>query len=443
MADLQTDSANPLAPVLMPYLLDLDVRRDYYRAGQDLLRDWDFDQDADSGAAAYFNVVWRNLLEHTFRDELPEELWPDGGDRWVAAVTELLSDPRNGWWDDLDTDAVVEDRDEILRRVLLDARDEMTARQALNPDEWSWGFLHRLELREPTLGDSGIGPVEWLVNRGGWEVGGGTAAVDAASWDASVEDRPYVVTSAPSMRMVVSLADLDDSRWINLTGVSGHPFHEHYTDQTDLWARGETLPWPFTADAVIDAGEHTLTLVPADGRSGRSLTASPAAVTRRSCGSTGHVEADLVVVQQHAGEGADGHPAERPVVGAAAAAEPVAGRGDGEARHQDDVGGGDRVDAQPRTGRLEQPEPARRPATRRRRTPPSRGRRRPSGPGGSTRFPAAASSRSSAPVPGSEPTETYAATVAARRTSGAASSWSAIARASLGRAPPADAGCAR
>ena len=174
------------------------------------------------------------------------------------------TDPRNGWWDDLDTDDVVEDRDDILRRALFDGRNEMTARQALEPDEWSWGFLHQLELREPTLGDSGIGPVEWLVNRGGWEVGGGTAAVDAGGWDASAEDRPYVVTSAPSMRMVVSLADLDESRWINLTGVSGHPFHDNYSDQTDLWARGETLPWPFSADSVIDAGEHTLTLVPAE-----------------------------------------------------------------------------------------------------------------------------------------------------------------------------------
>ena len=141
----------------------------------------------------------------------------------------------------------------------------MTARQALTPTSGAGASCTGSSCASPTLGDSGIGPVEWLVNRGGWEVGGGTAAVDAASWDASVEDRPYVVTSAPSMRMVVSLADLDDSRWINLTGVSGHPFHEHYTDQTDLWARGETLPWPFTADAVIDAGEHTLTLVPADG----------------------------------------------------------------------------------------------------------------------------------------------------------------------------------
>ena len=66
------------------------------------------------------------------------------------------------------------------------------------------------------------------------------------------------------MRMVVSLGDLDKSRWINLTGVSGHPFDDHYTDQTDLWADGHTLPWVFTRSAVTDAGENTLTLTPAE-----------------------------------------------------------------------------------------------------------------------------------------------------------------------------------
>jgi penicillin amidase len=73
----------------------------------------------------------------------------------------------------------------------------------------------------------------------------------------------YGVTAAPSMRMVVSVADWDDSRWINLTGVSGHPASDHYTDQTDLWARGETLPWRFSRDAVEAAGEDVLTLRPA------------------------------------------------------------------------------------------------------------------------------------------------------------------------------------
>ena len=40
------------------------------------------------------------------------------------------------------------------------------------------------------------------------------------------------------MRMVVSLADLDDSRWVNLTGASGHAFDPHYADQTELWVDG-------------------------------------------------------------------------------------------------------------------------------------------------------------------------------------------------------------
>jgi penicillin amidase len=65
------------------------------------------------------------------------------------------------------------------------------------------------------------------------------------------------------MRMVVSLEDLDESRWVSLTGVSGHPFSDHYVDQTDLWAEGETLPWPFTAEAVEGAKEDELTLEPA------------------------------------------------------------------------------------------------------------------------------------------------------------------------------------
>ena len=65
------------------------------------------------------------------------------------------------------------------------------------------------------------------------------------------------------MRMVVSMADFDQSRWVNLTGVSGHPFSAHYTDQTDLWAEGRTLPWVFSTEAVEDAAEDTLTLQPA------------------------------------------------------------------------------------------------------------------------------------------------------------------------------------
>ncbi len=263
LAAVQNDDANPMAPVLVPFLLDVDTLGSaYYRDGQDLLRVWDYTQPADSAAAAYYNAVWSNLLRLTFHDEMRESIWPDGGDFWFAAMERLLAHPTDSWWDDRETEDVRESRDDILRQAMLDARDELTRRQGLDPAEWSWGRIHELNLKEQTLGSSGIGPLEWLFDRQGYPVGGGTSVVNATSWDAGAG---YQVTAAPSMRMVVSMADLDDSRWVNLTGVSGHPFSAHYADQTDLWVAGETLPWRFSADEVEAATEDTLRLVPPAG----------------------------------------------------------------------------------------------------------------------------------------------------------------------------------
>ena len=180
MAEIQTDTRSPLAPVLVPRLLAVDLPRGYWSAGQRQLRHWDFDQPADSAPAEYFNVVWRTLLDLTFHDEMPEDVWPSGGDRWIAVMAGLLDDPTSAWWDDRETPEV-ETRDDILALAMTEARDQVTKLDAVLVDGWEWGHLHRLDLTEPTLGTSGIGPVEWLVNRGGWEVGGGPAAVDASA----------------------------------------------------------------------------------------------------------------------------------------------------------------------------------------------------------------------------------------------------------------------
>ena len=103
-------------------------------------------------------------------------------------------------------------------------------------------------------------PVTTISRAAPSAIGGGGAIIDASSWDAR---EGFKVTAAASMRMVVSLDNFDDSRWINMTGVSGHAFHPHYVDQTDLWARGETLGWAFSAEAVDAAAEDRLTLEPA------------------------------------------------------------------------------------------------------------------------------------------------------------------------------------
>ncbi|WP_405139494.1 penicillin acylase family protein [Sphaerisporangium sp. NBC_01403] len=259
MRDIQMDSSNTLAPVLVPYLLRAGIPLDGGGEIKDLLSAWDFTQSRDSSGAAYFNAVWSHLLERAFDDELPEGGRAGGGDRWYEVVRSLLDKPTDPWWDDVRTKDRVENRDDVLRAAMTDATKELRAALGDLPADWHWGDLHTLELTNETFGTSGIGPIEWLFNRGPLKLAGGKDAVDATGWDAT---EGYEVNWVPSMRMVVDLADLDRSRWANLTGASGHAFHANYDDQAPIWADGASTPMRQTEAAVRKDAVNTLTLIP-------------------------------------------------------------------------------------------------------------------------------------------------------------------------------------
>lgn len=263
MAAVQLDTRSTMAATLVPLLLRIRFSRDPFTAeAQDLLRGWDLTQSADSAAAAYYNAVWRSLLRLGFDDELGGDLAADGGDRWFAVVTSLLARPGDAWWDDRLTPGLVESRDEILRQAMAAARVELTKALGKDPSRWQWGRLHRLTLQHPVLGgEQAPALLRRLVNRGPIELGGSSSVVDAIGYDAA---KGFAVDHVPSMRMVVDLSDLDRSRWINLTGASGHPLDSHYDDQTSDWAAGRTDPWPFTAAAVREATDDVLVLEPQD-----------------------------------------------------------------------------------------------------------------------------------------------------------------------------------
>ncbi|MFF5976451.1 penicillin acylase family protein [Streptomyces sp. NPDC012769] len=297
MRTMQMDNRSEIATLLNPLLLKIDIADPQVREAQKLLEGWDYTQEPDSAAAAYFNAVWRNVLKLAFGDKLPKELrvdgecitvrvvdttapvdeqnkpvrecgerdpdsaQPDGGDRWYEVVRPLLKQEKNAWWktpgDRLN--APTETRDQLLAQAMKDARWELTAKLGKDVSTWSWGRLHQLTLKNQTLGTAGPGLVQSLLNRGPWNLGGGEAAVDATGWNAA---GGYEVIWVPSMRMVVNVGDWDRSRWINLSGASGHAFHSHYTDQTDLWAKGELLDWAYGKAAVEATTRDTLTLQP-------------------------------------------------------------------------------------------------------------------------------------------------------------------------------------
>lgn len=262
MRTIQNDTYNPIAALLVPRLLKLaDTTDEFTQSGVELLEGWDYTQPTDSAAAAYFNTVWATLLDLTFSDELPEGFRPDGGDRWFEVVRQLLKEPKDEWWDDGRTDALVESRDEVLRNALTNARLELTQRLGKDPSKWEWGKLHRVTLKQTPLGTDGVpGLIQKLFNRGPYEAPGGSSVVDAFSWDASAGD--FSVTAAPSMRMIIDLSNLDNSRWVNQTGISGHPWDKYYDNQVSTWLKGGDYAWSFTEDAVRAAADEEQSFEP-------------------------------------------------------------------------------------------------------------------------------------------------------------------------------------
>jgi penicillin amidase len=255
-ADTYDANAAQLSPVLASDGLRPSLTGGAAR-GVALLAHWNYHDDADSAAAAYFNIFWRNLLVDAFGRKLPASAPPIGGDRWFQVVGDLATQPDSPWW--TDTKLGIAGRNEMFAHAADQAWDEAVDLMGNDPSTWRWDRIHTLELTNASLGASGIAPIEWLFNRGPYPVAGSSSVVDAVGWDASVG---YQVDWVPSMREVLDLSDFDKSTWVNLTGESGHAFHPNYVDQTPLWQEHKTRPWPFTLTAVRSSATQTLTLQP-------------------------------------------------------------------------------------------------------------------------------------------------------------------------------------
>ncbi len=254
---IQGDDANPARDLLMPILENVDFQDPRLEQPVTLVENWDGQNTIDSSPAAIFNAFWRHLLLRTFADDLPAGWLPDGSGA-VAVITDLIDKPDSPWWDDLHT-PILEMRDDVFRSAMADAVDELQARFGDDPAKWSWGDMHTATFQNETLGNSGIGPIEAIFNRGPYPTAGGDSIVNATGWDA---EQGYTVDWIPSQRMIVDLSDMTNSLSIHSTGQSGHAYHPHYVDMADMWRLIQYHPMLWTQAQVGSDADATLTLTP-------------------------------------------------------------------------------------------------------------------------------------------------------------------------------------
>ena len=115
--------------------------------------------------------------------------------------------------------------------------------------------VHTTTFREQTLGKSGIGILEGLLNAGPYGVPGTSDAVNNGNTSLGARSIPtrtsrapcrercldaFTMTNHPSYRLTVEMAPdrLDAARIVISTGQGGNPEGRHYSDLIDDWISG-------------------------------------------------------------------------------------------------------------------------------------------------------------------------------------------------------------
>lgn len=264
MEHMQLDSYSLHAAALAPVLLAVKPASELERRALAQVETWDLRNDAASAGAAIHQVWYRFLVANTFGDELGEILSAEYQEYyWVhGPMTErLVARPDDPWFDDVDTEGVVEDLPEMAGRSFREAVGWLSERYGGEPEAWAWGELHPSVFSHRPLGKSGIAPLERLFNGPSVPAAGDRFTVNSA-WFTFDEKRPFSSSGGPGQRLIVDLGDLDNSRFIQNSGQCEHLFHRHRHDLTPLWQRGEYRPLLFTRSAVDENAEAVLRLEP-------------------------------------------------------------------------------------------------------------------------------------------------------------------------------------
>ncbi len=260
MQALQADTQQLFSQKLQGYVSQVQPQGWLQEEALKAVRAWGGRNDTDSAGAAILEVAYKELLPRLLADELPKSVYEDylrESSMHHMLVDALLDDANNPWWDDKQTPQR-ETRDEMLTQAFAAAVDWLGRQYGDVPAEWKWGRLHTATFQHTPLGQSGIVPLERLLNRGPIPARGGLS-VNAAGFS---YQKPYPVSSLASYRQVIDLAHLAASQAMHTTGQSGQPFSRYYDNMIQPWQRVEYHPMPFDEASLQATHADRLTLTP-------------------------------------------------------------------------------------------------------------------------------------------------------------------------------------
>ncbi len=212
------------------------------RAALRALGGWDYRMGRNQSAPLVFEAWLQAMGRRLLTRLLAGSPVPQGFSLGAGRVLELAARP-----DSTLGPAPQASRDSLARDALGDAVMSLTRLAGADPKGWIWGTVHLAGFRHPLAAAFDLPSVSR---------GGNGMTVNATS------GADFRQTSGASYRIVVDLADLDNSTATSAPGQSGQPGSEYYANLLPLWSEGKYFPLLYSRAAVERGTTHRLWLRP-------------------------------------------------------------------------------------------------------------------------------------------------------------------------------------
>lgn len=201
------------------------------------LVEWDGKYETDNISPTIYTSMIYHILKQTMADELGDYQFERivSSNPMRSSIERLFFNESSPWWDNIGTKDIIETRDQQFAEALKLSLADLNKNLGNDLTKWQWGNIHTLTHVHP------IGrkePFDIVFNIGPFADKGGNEIIVKEAFKYSGHG-PYKVKSGPAMRMLIDFAQPEKSLTIIPTGQSGNIMSPHYSDQAEMFVKGE------------------------------------------------------------------------------------------------------------------------------------------------------------------------------------------------------------
>ncbi|MEW6701109.1 MAG: penicillin acylase family protein [Bacteroidota bacterium] len=274
----QLDFVSPYAQKLTQYITtafnNTKVTDKNLELALELLKDWDFEMNPRSQTPTIYTHFFQHLIKNIFEDEMEEDLLKEYvfiANVPYRIIPKMMEENRSIFFDDTRTPQI-EMRDDIVRKSLVDALNNLEQVYGKDIADWQWGNIHKVTFKHIFHDTSSL--LDKIINIGPFEIGGDGTTVFNTEYSFSelfeksrnlsmqYRSEPYSNILGPSMRYIFDFADPDHLEFIMPTGESGHFMSKHYKDMSEMWLKGKYIKLSLKEEEFVKKSKSVMRLIP-------------------------------------------------------------------------------------------------------------------------------------------------------------------------------------